>query len=309
MVEIPFFDDLAEFYFENYLHSIITQKFNVPLLDLENIKFHEFSLASIAMRLKEMEQTTVLEELERTFFMTLGRFEALPIANLDAGEHKLLPLSNSIFITNKGLLDFSFLSSTLPTELIVNNGIIETQIALPSQTVTDKLHSVTVPVSTIFNGDSTALNLSLKFTDNTILVLGEFHIVDEGLDHNIIVFQNNYGTVSTIELTGELKTDQQYQANIFINSNENRRSLNATEIQTNESYAINTGYWLDENKYTVLSNVLKSFNIYLLQANSLKEIVLNGNQKLMPYKTNYYQNNETLKFKISKNDDSIYGAF
>lgn len=306
--EIPFFNNEAEFYFENYIHSIITQKFNLQDIDTGNYKFYDFDLASINMKLKEMQQNDVLSELEHNFSMILGKFDSLPIDYLNSGVKRILPIVQTNFLTEKGVLSFSFLSTNYPNKLIVNNGVTESQITLPSSTTTYKLHTVTIPIKKIASTISTALILTLKFSNGATFDLGQFNVIDEGVDHNTVFYQNNYGTIGTIELTGELKTDQQYKADVFKYVTDNKMSLNSTKIDIKKSYALNTGYLLDSNKYEMLYSLLKSFNIFLVDS-GLKKMILSSSQKLMPYKSNYYLNNETLKFKLSENDDIHYRAF
>ena len=306
--EVPFFNNEAEFYFENYIHSIITQKFNIQNIDTNNYKFYDFDLASVNMKLKEMQQDNLLSELEHNFFMILGSFNELSIDFLNSGIKRILPTKSTYFLTEKGLLSFSFLSTNYPNKLVVNNGISESQITLPSSTTSKKLHTITIPIKNIVSPVSTALTLTLKFSNGSSFDLGLFNVIDEGVDHHTIVFQNGHGTISIIELTGELKADQQYKSDVFKYITENKLSLNSTKIDIKKSYALNTGYLLDYSKYEMLYSLLKSFNIYLIDSILLK-MILNSTQKIMPYKSNYYLNNETLKFKLSENDDIHYRVF
>ena len=306
--EIPFFNNKAEFYFENYIHSIITQKFSIQNIDFDNYKFYDFDLASVSMKLKEMQQNTVLSDLEHNFYMILGKFDALSIDYLNSGVKRILPIVQTHFLTEKGLLSFSFLSTNYPNKLLINNGFFESHITLPSLSTLRKLHAITIPIKNIVSSISTALTLTLKFSNGASFDLGQFNIIDHGIDHNSLVFQNNYGTISTIELTGEFKTAQQYKSDFFNYVNDNHLFLNSTKIDVKKSYALNTGYLLDSNKYEMLYILLKSFNIFLVDS-GLKKMILSSSQKLMPYKSNYYLNNETLKFKLSKNDDIHYRIF
>lgn len=306
--EIPFFNDEAELYFDNYIHSIITQMFNLQTVNLEAITNTAFPLADITLTLKEMNQNTVLSELDYNFSMLLGNLDVLDEADLDNGLVKLLPNHNPLFITDKGVLSYSYLSDTTPTQLIVDDGLEIRTINLSLPASNSYLQNLVIPVKLIDSSISKSLTLSLKFSNNTVLVLGDVSVIDKGTDHNIILYQNNNGTLSFIEMTGELKEEEQFQIDVFTNTSQNISSLNISEIKINTSYSLNTGYWLDARKYKMLSALLKSYNIYLGATNA-KKIVLSKTQNITPYQTDNYENNETLNFKLAKNDDPIYGTF
>ena len=64
----------------------------------------------------------------------------------------------------------------------------------------------------------------------------------------------------------------------FISSHIDRR-------KTLEDFSCDTGYYLDKNKYKLLSAFLKSYNCFYINAEMLKPIELNRSHKLMPYKS------------------------
>lgn len=306
--EIPFFNNVAELYFENYIHSIITQKFNIQDIDIDNYKFYDFDLASINMKLKEMQQNDVLSELEHDFYMILGKFDALSVDSLNSGVKRILPTKQTNFLTEEGILSFSFLCTNYPNKIIVNNGVTESQITLPSSTTNYKLHTVTIPIKKIASSISTALTLTLKFANGSSFDLGQFNVIDKGVDHNTVFFQNNYGTISIVEFNGEFKEDENYKTNVQQYSSNNSSNLNEIDISASLPFIINTGYIWDQQKYNILRALIKSYNKYLIKE-TIINIINNGTQKLMPYKSNYYLNNETLKFKLSENDDIHYRTF
>lgn len=308
LFEIPFFNNEAEFYFENYIHSIITQKFTLPAVDIENYKFYHFGLASINMKLKEMQQHTVLSELEHDFYMTLGRFNPIGVDDLSNGLKYLLPTNQTPFLTENGLLSYSFLSSSLPNQLTINDGENESEIMLTSASNGGYLHTLIIPIKHIMSSVSTAYTLSLKFSNGFYFDLGQVHLLDEGIEHRTIAYQNSCGTLSFFELTGELTSYHQYKPNHFEYGIDNYASLNTTAIAINQTYSINTGYILDESKYEMLVTLLKSFNVFIWDED-WKKIVLSNSQKITPYKSDYYLNNEALKFKLSKHDAIHYRSF
>ncbi|WP_340074570.1 hypothetical protein [Leptobacterium sp. I13] len=307
--EAPFFNDEAELYFENYVHSIITQKFELAGITMEDYQFYAFGLASINMKLKEMQQNTLLSELEHDFFMILGRYDALSMDFLTSGVKRLLPVKNTSFLTEQGLLSFSFLSTTLPDVLVVDDGVTESEITLPATATTAYLHTLTIPVKKVVSGVSASLALSLKFSTGFVIELGTFNIIDGGIGHTVFAYQNLFGALSIIEFTGELEIEKQYKTDEYEFVDGNVVSLNTTAIDTQNGYSVNTGYLLDVAKYEMLYSLLKSFNVFIHLEEGLKKMIVNRTQKLNPYRSNYYLNNETLKFKLSKNDDIHYGIF
>lgn len=307
--EVPFFNNTAELYFENYIHSIITQKFDLLNVNTVNYEYYHYNLANIVLTVKEMHNNVVLDELEHDFFMILGKFQSMPLADLNTSGMQLLELDNSAFLTKKGVLSFCFLSNTLPEKLIIDNGITQTELNLVVSPYDTLLHVLTIPAVVFESQQSTAVTLSLKFSSNTIYPLGMFNIIDPGVDHNLIAYQNQFGTISIVELTGERKDDENRKTSIQNYTINAFNRLNETEITESYSIIINSGYVLDSIKYEMLRRLVKSYNKFLVTTGSIDRIVNNGSQRFKPYKTNYYENNENLKFKISQNDDIHYRNF
>jgi len=303
--EIPFFNNTAELYFENYIHSIITQNFQLNTLDKENIQFHHFNLAEVSMTLKEMEQNNVLDEIDYSFYMSLGSFNTIAYNDIVNGNKTLLPVKNSLFQTKKGLLSFSFISKTLPNKLIIDNSLELVELDITSTSTTLLIHSIVIPVKLIEGSETNNLNIALKFQDETMIALGDFNLLNRAVDHNTIAYQNEFGTLSILEFTGYRKDHEVIKTSI---NNLNAISSNVlfeTEIEESNSFTINTGYIIDTLKYGMIRNLIRSYNKYLLEETNIK-IVNNGNQKLKPYSSNYYENNESLKFKLAENANDIH---
>ena len=306
--EVPFFQNKAELYIENYIHSIITQKFSVPSFFVNDYKINSYDLATVKMEVSEMKATVSVSAHVSTFYMRLGNFVTVSQSALTSGNIYLLPSNQSNYVSENGMLSFTFLSLTLPGTLTVNDGVTSSIKTLPTVTSSKKLHTLTVPVEKIKSGASDSLLLRLNFGSNSYAELGTFNIQDEGIDHNLIAYQNEFGTLSVMELTGELQTDEQYKESVFRHSNNKKVSLTPTKIEIKKMYAINTGYMRDDSKYEMLRSLLKSFNRYIFDS-GFKRIILSSAQKIKPFKSDYYLNNETLKFKLSENDDIYYRPF
>ena len=306
--EAPFFNNNAELYIENYIHSIITQNFDFSDVDINAFKLYHFSLAQINITLKEMLFDEELDTLDLTFKMVLGNFNETPELNITNGAKILLPITQTSFFTSKGVLCISFIASETPEKLIVNDGNLNTENNLPLSTSNLILHTLVIPLKLCIGSDSTALEITLEFSDQSTLQLGTYSIIDDSIDHSLMWFQNDFGTLSCLEFIGELKIDDNFKYKNFEYSENNINRFNTTEITYNTRFNINTGYIIDHEKYTSLYSLLKSFQIFLLR-DSLIKVLSDGNQKLMSFKSNYYLNNETLKFKTAQNDNIHYRVF
>mgnify|MGYP000106095476 CR=1 FL=1 len=305
--EIPFFNNEAELYFENYIHSIITQKLEVSEIDITDFNFTSFDVAAITCVLKEMENNTELDTKTINFSMVLGDVNFVNFSNvIDAGKY-FLPIKQSTTTTLKNLLSFSFYATLFPVKVQLEiNGVIS-EINLPSYTSTKKLHTLFIPIQKIIGTNIDSFTLSLVFSDNSVFNFGEFYVLPPEVDHSLFFYQNSYGTLTSIEFTGEKKYPISFKSseNIFVVNNKSISSTNVTEEK--EEVIIDTGYIRDEFKYNMIVDLLRSFNIYELP--TLKKLTKKLSQKIMPFETDNYTQKETLTFKYSENDNIYYRGF
>lgn len=305
--EIPFFNNEAELYFENYIHSIITQKLEVFEINTTDFNFASFDIAGVTCVLKEMENNTELDTKTINFSMVLGDVGFVNFSNVvDAGKY-FLPIKHSIATTLKNLLSFSFYATLFPIKVrLAINGVVS-EINLPSYTSSKKLHTLFVPVEKIIGANTSSFTLSLVFSDNSVFNFGEFYILPPEVDHSLLVYQNSYGTLTSIEFTGAKQYPISFKSkeNIFIRNNKTVSTTNTTEEKS--EVIINTGYIRDSYKYDMLIDLLRSFNIYELP--TLKKLTKKLSQKITPFDTDNYTQNETLTFKYSENDNIYYRGF
>ena len=303
--EIPFFQNVAEFNFENYVHSIITQKFTeITTIDKANIKIYNFDMANVSFVLKEMQGINELSTLTKTFHMILGKITPVSIVDLDNGINVLLPTSRTLYVSKKGIITFTYLSKNNPIALIVNN----TPIAINLPTENKYLHTITIPIYLI-SGTATWLKLSLKFAPSVILNIDDIQIIKHGIDHNLMLFQNLYGGVTIIELLGQLLQKTSLRSTHNSHVNDNITTIDVSNIEQKEEYKLNTGYLHGQDKYNMLFSLLKSFNTYFDNNSELLKIAFFNRHSLTPYQSRKYDNNETLNFKIAKNADIHYRNF
>ncbi|WP_299011992.1 hypothetical protein [uncultured Polaribacter sp.] len=305
--EIPFFNNEAELYFENYIHSIITQKLEVSEIDVTDFNFTSFDIAAITCVLKEMENNTELDTKTINFSMVLGDVNFVNFSNVvDAGKY-FLPIKQSTSTTLKNLLSFSFYATLFPVKVRLEiNGVIS-EINLPSYTSSKKLHTLFIPVEKIIGTNIDSFTLSLVFSDNSVFTFGKFYVLPPEVDHSLLVYQNSYGTLTSIEFTGAKKSPISFKSkeNIFIRNN--KTSITTNVIEEKSEIYLDTGYIRDESKYDMIINLLKSFNIYELP--SLKRLITKTPQKITPLETDNFTQRETLIFKYSENDNIYYRGF
>jgi hypothetical protein len=304
--DVPFFNNEAELYFENYIHSIITQNLEVSGISNSEFNFTSFDIAAVTCVLKEMENDAVLEELTYNFHMALGDVSFVDFTNLAAGKY-FAPIKQSNITTFQNVLSFSFYAALFPQKVLIKIDGVTTEITLPTYTSAKKLHTLFIPVQKIIAASVASFSLSLKFADATVFDFGEFHVINEIVDHSLLVYQNSYGTLNSVEFTGAKKTPVSFKSkeNIFINNN--RTNITTNVIEQSEQVNIDTGYIRDFNKYSMIINLLKSFNIY--DFSNLKKLVSKTSHKITPYETDNYTQREILTFKYSENDDIYYRGF
>ena len=148
----------------------------------------------------------------------------------------------------------------------------------------------------------------MKFPDGDVIEAGNYYVTEDGPEHNMVVYQNYYGTYTTIECTGDLIVMDEFKVKNSKYTDKNKTSVKTTSIDQNELNTINTGFLLDKEKHDMIVELVKSFNIFLMDDSPLR-MILKGNHRLTPYRTNRFVKSETLKFKFSENDDIHYRIF
>ena len=111
--EVPFFQNKAELYIENYIHSIITQKFEVPSFFVNDYKINSYDLATVKMELSEMKANVSVSDHVSTFYMVLGNFITVSQSALTNGtKYSLLPFTLTTSSKDSSLWDSMFTSFT-----------------------------------------------------------------------------------------------------------------------------------------------------------------------------------------------------
>lgn len=301
--EVPFFNGSAELYFENYIHSLMTQKFADLSLNTTTVSTRTFDIATVNMVMTEVRESEELDTRIMDFHLMLGKITPILFSDFAGGTKTLLPTAQANYGTPKHILSFSFLAAGLPHKLVVNS----TEIQLGLTDTPKILHSITIPIAAL-SVSTHSVTLELLFADTTTLSLGEFSIFNQGVDHNIIAFQNQFGGLSCMEFTGEFEDENAYKPNEFQRKNGSTSELTTSELSILTSYKLNTGYVFHNSQFIVMDALMKSFNMFL-KADVFKRIIPSGTQKTNPYKTRTTDKNEDFKFKLTRNDNIYNGIF
>ncbi len=301
--EVPFFSGSAELYFENYIHSLITQKFNDLDFDTSAIVLHDFDIAAVNVVMTEIRESEELDTETIDFYLMLGNITPVLFTDFASGTKTLLPTAQANYGTPKKILTFSFLSATTPTKIKVNT----TEIALTLPATTKTLHTLSIPVSALAL-TTQSIDLQFIFADESTMDLGSFSIFKVGFEQNLILFQNQFGALSCIEFTGDFEDEDGYKPTEFQRKNGHTSELTTSELSILTSYKINTGYVWHNSQFSAMDALMKSFNMFL-KADGLKRIIPNGTQKINKQKTRTTDKNEDFKFKLTKNDNIYNGIF
>lgn len=306
--EVPFYNDLAEFYFESYVHSIIIQEFSESSVTMLEPSIFSFDLAKVTVVLKEMKQSEELSQQQIIFYMTLGSSDVLDYNDIESGKKYLVETINSKYITDQALLSFSVLSLDQPSNIVTTINGSESQINAPTNGQNLRMHTLFIPVGSLGSLD-TSFELSIKYADGTLFQLGNYIIVDSGPDHENVFYQNDMGTLSVIEFTGNKSKINEYKVVNTLNTKNQSTSSRTSNIRLNNLISLNTGFILDENKYEMILELLRSYNVFYQLDSNLKRMVVKGNPRIRPYITDENLKDETLTFKVSENDNILYRGF
>ena len=309
--EVPFFNNNAKLKISQYVHSIMSLNFTLPSISKTNITVHSFPLATISYNLKEKDGTTELSDTSGSFYMTLGHINdpSLTTTSIDAGNTKLLlNAAQSGSLDDDSLASYSFIATNLPTKLISNDLTSDQEDTISSGDANYYLHTVTIPISIIIRNGLTAYTLKLEFADASILYLGAISIVDNNIENKLMAYQNSNGALSLIHFYGIFEIDGRNKTKTDNYTNDFNHELRETSISQSNSYELRTGFIWDEEKYLMLDELIYSFNKFI-DLDGFVSVVNDGGQKLQPFKTRNYTKSEMLKFKKSKNDNTIYGIF
>jgi hypothetical protein len=193
----------------------------------------------------------------------------------------LSEISKTIFLTTKATLCFSVLSDNVTEGAINITGAITKSIDVSEfLNAGNDFYTVVLPIADLADFRE-GHEINIEFLGETITVV----IVDEGIDHTMVFWENNNGCFDALELKGEVAITPEMNrktANFRLTRN---TSINKTLAVTKpKSYSINTGIIHTEDELIMIENMLYSKNIYLKIQGKLVEVVP-STTKIPGYKT------------------------
>lgn len=167
-------------------------------------------------------------------------------------------LPETIFLTAQGLLVFSVLSGGLPLGTISISGDATAEVV--STTPTADFYTVVVALSQLANlaaGDQ----LTISALDQALQVV----VIDQQIDHAIVLYQTQWGTFEAFECVGEItKTIKPKQSKYISRINHLQKQTNVLTSEIVTSYKLNTGYIMTEEIAEFLQHLVASKVITLV---------------------------------------------
>lgn len=305
--KVPFFNDNAELNIEPYVHSFLTQKFSIGAYNPAAINVFGFNFCSVSITIEEWDNTSMLDSISRSFKMILGKFDELNSSVLSSQKIQLNAIQSK-YHSSKGTLTFSLISPVSPEAVIVTTatGAVEETITSAAYAYP---YTLTVPLSLFINENTETFSVEVRFPDESTMNLGEFFVMDNVTDHTLVAYQNEFGTLSFLEFSGERTDSQDFNSSLQELNINNSNRLRENSFTESLPIELNTGFIYDQEKHQALRKLITSYNKFILMNDLLKYLVNDGSNKLQPYKTDTYIKNESLKFKLATNDNPALRIF
>lgn len=183
------------------------------------------------------------------------------------------------YLTKKGLLSFGFLSNGLIPSSIEVSGDASATFGFSNPL--NEFYACHLPMEVI-EGLTVGNDLTILVGTHTQTVT----IVDEGEDHCIILWENQWGIYDSFECTGEIQ-----DTNNYTNASEDfvishlKKETKVLAAETNAAIKINTGWIYSPEEIVGLSKMLKALNVYILRGDTAIK-VKPTTKSLQLYQTN-----------------------
>ena len=193
----------------------------------------------------------------------------------------LSDLPKTLFLTNKATICFSVLSNlTEQTSIQITGAVTKTLDVSPFINASKYFYTVVLPIADIANFTE-GHEFTVSFYDESFTVV----IVNDGVDHSMVYWENQYGCFDSLELTGEVeitpeitRTVANFRKSEFVSENK------ILDVSKPISYQINTGYLHTTECVETIQKMLYSKNIYL-QTQNIIVPVIPTNRSIPTFKT------------------------
>jgi|GEM_PF-6521939 len=300
--DVPFFEGNAIMYINNYVHSVITQALVMPTVSLDSIQINSFELAQVTVAISELNYETDTIIATRSFYMMPGEITPIAKSAIDGGARVLLNAHQSEFLDERAVISYTFLSNIMPISIKATHYSGDVDKIITEDASDLLLHSISIPFKLLLAANVVNYSLRLYFTGLSFIELGLANLMDEPMEHRLFQYQNQFGTVSFVEFTGEFEEEEQFKSDVQEYIANNISQLQEVAYSESKPLEINTGYIWDINKHHQIRALIRSYQKYLVM-DGLIRIVNAGTNKIKPYTSKKRLYNETLKFKIAQNDN------
>jgi hypothetical protein len=252
-VELPFFKGLAERNIGLIPKKIIGDQFLIGLAETAVFQPYFPLLLNIELHEKELFTEAIVATSSVNGLKFIKGYK--PTTNL------LSEISRTIFLTTKATLCFSVLSENASSGNIEITGTITKTINVTDSVSADKdFYTVVIPIASMGNFWE-GHELNITFLGETITVV----IIDEGVDHTMVFWENENGCFDALELTGEVAIDAgiKRKTATFRGDSKHTTKNKVLEILKPRSYKVNTGIVRTKESLEMIYNMLSSKNLYL----------------------------------------------
>ncbi|SEC47023.1 hypothetical protein SAMN04489761_3082 [Tenacibaculum sp. MAR_2009_124] len=179
----------------------------------------------------------------------------------------LSEVGNKQYVTNTGVVSFSFLneSRTTVSRIVVSGAINQTITIAPSS---ELFYTFRFPLNgfNLKTGDV----ITFSILDQNIEVV----IREKDVDSSVFFWENKWGCFDSLEFTGEYKktSSLKHQTANYVN-NYNTSITKILDVDKGIKHDVNTGWIYAESQIQAIHNMLQSRNIYLLKEGELINVV------------------------------------
>jgi hypothetical protein len=198
-------------------------------------------------------------------------------------------LPRKVYLTNKGILLFSFLSNYKTASSLKISGAINKEYAVTNEY--NEFYSVRLPLANENLSVGNIINITALST--TIQV----QIKPSGVDLSFVFWENQWGCWDSFEFTGEfIESSSIEQTSFSFRKSHNQKETKVIDVTDKRMYKVNTGWVYTDNEVETLQKMLLSKNIYLMKDNKIVK-VKSSNKGLVLSKTNKFLKSFDLKFE------------
>ena len=202
--------------------------------------------------------------------------------------NKLCYIPNLIHVTKNAVLSLSCLSEDLVNEIIITGDV--------TGTINSGIADNVLVYNAVINLSDFNLQVGNKINIASGSVSVDVLIKEDGIDHNIVAFENEWREYEFAEFTGRLQIEAESNATETELQNEGTKITKTVSIDSGKGYTLDTGHIYSQAEMDWISKILESRRIFIYEDGEPVEIVLTT-KRLVTYETRTHYRAFKLKFK------------